>query len=66
MRSLVTEKVAKRSANRVIPASIAKESGSDPLFNGNAVETAKPAAQVHVIEPKSQGPKVEAILRRAA
>jgi len=44
MRTLVTEKVAKRTADRVIPASLAKESGKDPLFNGNAVAVSKPAA----------------------
>ena len=44
MRNLVTEKVANRPADRVIPASLAKESGDDPLFNGNAVENSTPAA----------------------
>jgi len=44
MRTLVTEKVAQRTADRVIPASLAKESATDPLFNGAAVADMKPAA----------------------
>lgn len=44
MRALVTEKVANRTADRIIPASLAREAGNDPLFNGQAVESARPAA----------------------
>ena len=44
MRNLVTEKVTNRPATRVIPASLAKESGDDPLFGANAIERTTPAA----------------------
>lgn len=44
MRALVTERVAKRTADRVIPASLAGEAADDPLFNGHALQRSKPAA----------------------
>lgn len=44
MRAFVTERVAQRSANRVIPASLATEGEPDPLFNGAAAARSKPAA----------------------
>ncbi len=44
MRSFVTQKVAQRTVNRVIPASLATESDKDPLFNGAAAARSRSAA----------------------